>query len=686
MTKLTDDEIVARLTYAIDHSSGAVASKLAKEREKVTRYYDGELPHKSHDGDSSYVSLDVMEGVEQMKAQILEVFSANYQPVQFSTTPGEDAGAAQGRTDWCSDVLFNQNRGFQMMQDVIHDGLTNRAAVVKVWWETMTKTEHFDLADTSLEEVSAYLAQNPTTGIKDYEIHEDGQSIKRVRFTVKRDVSRIHIKALPPEEFGISAMAPSIELAEVVWHKQRKTISELLKLGYPKNVVMNLRDDEKLWEDADPDQLSRFKHVDDAIGDRDVETMSKARRRCMVYEAYTELEEDDGEGLSTLYKITMVGDTILDKEPVERKPFVSFVPLPITHAFWGNNYAKQLIATQNARTYLTRSIINHALITNNPRLQVVRGAVLNPRELMENRIGGIVNVTRPDGIAPIPQQGLNPFVFQTISMLDSDKEAITGISSLSQGLNKDAVSKQNSGDMVEQLISVSQIRQKIVARNFAENFLRDLFTMLYRLTVENESQQKVMKVAGSWKPIDFTSWPETTEVDVSFALGYGEKDKEMKKWIGLHKMMSTDPELKPFYPKEKAYAVLQKMFVTSGIKDMDSYALNPSQVQPPPPDPMVQADIAMKQADAAVKNANAKATMAGLQIKQQEAQTKDSLMSTKAQDAHAKIQLSMAKDTDAHGLERDKFNHLVAMDAAELKLSVAALAQQKLTASAKPIG
>ena len=66
------------------------------------------------------------------------------------------------------------------------------------------------------------------------------------------------------------------------------------------------------------------------------------------------------------------------------------------------------------------------MITNNPRYMVVKGALTSPRELIDNRVGGIVNVSRPDGIAPMPQAPLNPFVFQTIQMLDEDKEDNTG--------------------------------------------------------------------------------------------------------------------------------------------------------------------------------------------------------------------------------------------------------------------
>ena len=138
------------------------------------------------------------------------------------------------------------------------------------------------------------------------------------------------------------------------------------------------------------------------------------------------------------------------------------------------------------------------MITNNPRYTVVKGGLTNPRELLDNRVGGIVNVSRPDAINPMPQAPLNPFIFQTIKMLDEDKEDTTGVSRLSQGLNKDAISKQNSAAMVEQLATMSMQRQKIIARNLANQFVKPLFQEIYTLVVENEEEDKVIEVAGNF--------------------------------------------------------------------------------------------------------------------------------------------------------------------------------------------
>src|SRR6202035_1348623 len=130
-----------------------------------------------------------------------------------------------------------------------------------------------------------------------------------------------------------------------------------------------------------------------------------------------------GTGVTQLYRVVIAGDVILEKEEATHRPFMAFVPLPKAHSFWGRSYDRLNFQVQNARTALVRSIIDHAMITTNPRHMVAYGGMKNPRELTENRIGGIVNVKSvADSIAPLPVAPLNPFIFQTVQMLDDDKE------------------------------------------------------------------------------------------------------------------------------------------------------------------------------------------------------------------------------------------------------------------------
>jgi len=676
--KLSDDKIVALITYGVGQAVGFSESKLSKERARVQLYYDGVLPAKTSNSDSSYNSMDVFEGVENMSAQLIDTFSANKRPVKFDPAQGEPDAAAKVRTDYVTDVLFNQNGGYKLFEETIKAALKDRNSVVKVWWEPMVKTEYIHLADTTLEELQAYITthaeEDPT--VTDVDMHLDGVTIKLATLRLKKNTSQVRIELLAGEDFGISPMAVDIASAPLVFHRKAQTMAELLKAGYPKSKLENLQSDDRLYMAMEPEKLARFRDVDDLIGTNIQDDGQEGNRTMMVYESYLllDLEED---GITQLFKVLTVGNVLLEKEPVERKPFLDFCPLTRPKSFWGTNYAGLLIQTQNARSYLMRGILRHTMVTNNPRMMVVRGALTNPKELTENRFGGLVNVSRPDGLIPLPQASLNPFVFQTMQMLKADKEDKTGISALSQGLDKDAVSKQNSGDMIHELISVSQLRQKVVARNFAENFLRELYTTIYRLVLENEDRKKIIRVAGGWVPVDLDQWPEATGISVSFSLGYGEQEKDAAMWANVHKSLESMPGLAGQYTPAQQYNVAHAGLTSLGITNIDAYLAPPDKKVQTPPNPMQQAEVAMKQADAAVKNATAQATVQKLQL---EAQKHDA----QHQVEMLKLQLEMKKMGGELQIKQDMLAHKIVVDAAEIEMQRQTLAQDKLTGEAMP--
>lgn len=613
--KLRDEEIAALLDHRVAACVTYSDSKLSQERERVARYYNGELPAPIHAGNSKYVSMDVYDSVETMKATLLETFSGNQRPVRFAAQGPEDVAKAKQCTEFTNFVAFRQNDGFRVFHDAIHDGLTARAGIVQVYWQSRQEPIEEEFSGLTEDEFMTLLADPE---IEDYDSVVRGvDGLFSGVLTRKVDTSQVVLEVVPPEEFVITARAKSIKDADVVGRKTRIAQSDLIKQGYPKKVIEDLAGNDDLWLQVEPEVSARFDATEGSgIIGLDNHAATPDRRKIDVYELYAHLDVD-GEGVSRLWKVTYAGRKVLDKQRVDRVPFVCFVPLPVPHSFYGNNFAARVIPTQNARTVLVRGILDHTVITNNPRYQVVRGGLLNPKELMENRVGGIVNVTRPDAVSPLPQTGLNPFVFQTVQLLDEDKEESTGISKLSSGLNKDAISKQNSADMVGQLVSLSQQRQKIVARQFAEGFLKPLWLEIYQLVLENEKTEKVIEVAGEYIPIDPSTWAARTDVEVEFALGYGEKEREAQKYVQVDMMLSQDPTLAEIYPLEKRYNTITRALEASGIKDIATFLVNPAELQPKGPDPMQQLQIQMAMKELEIKERQVAVQEAKVQIEAQ---------------------------------------------------------------------
>ena len=654
--KMEDDDILKAVEINIKSSIGYYDSQLSKERKKVTEYYNGTLPRPSHDGNSKYISLDVYDSTEALKAALLETFSAGNKIIKFAPQNAEDVKMAEVCSEYTDYVMFRQNDLFNTMSTVIHDGLTARVGVAKVYWDVREDTEPQEFENLTQDELDMILAED---GIEVGETTTDKLGLVSGTLFKSRDVSQVAIEAIAPEEFIIESQAKDLESSNFSAHRTRKTLTDLRLMGYPEEKLKDIGNSEDIELETDPEILARFETIGADRG-FSASGYQDQIRNIMCYECYIMLDVE-GSGEARLHKVTKAGNVILDIEEVERRPFIAFAPLPIPHSFYGSNFAEKIIATQNARTILTRSILDHATITNNPRYMVVKGGVSNPREIIDNRVGGLINVTRPDAIAPMPQASLNPFIFQTLQLLDEDKEQFTGTSKLSQGLNKDAVSKQNSAAMVEQLATMSQQRQKIIARNFANQFIKPLFHEVYRLCVENEDYNKVVELAGDFVEINPSQWEDKRDVTIELKLGYQEQERESQKYLQLHALFSQDPNLNPMYQMPNRYALMKQTLEHQGIKNVEEYLTPPDKLPEPQPDPAQQMQMQMAQKQIELQERQAQLAEMKAQMDGQFQQMKLELEKMKAESSHA-IQ------SDKQTLNEEQLEHKRDIDKAELEV------------------
>jgi hypothetical protein len=668
--KLDDEGIVTILDSNIRRSVGYYDSQISRERKKAVDYYNATLPKKAHDGNSSYVSMDVYDAVESMKAQLLETFAAGNKTVRFSPQNADDVTMAEVCTEYTDYVANRQNDMYSTMQTAIHDGLIARAGIVKVYWKEQTESHLEYVEDLTEDELDAVLAQE-NTEIEDL---EESLGFYTGDIRVTRDTSQVVVESVAPEEFLIEPQAKSLDDVLFCAHRTSMTISELRAMGYDDEIISKIGEHEDVDMETDPEVLSRHEEVGSDRGFNATGYQDQVRS-VTVHECYT-MMDIEATGEAELYRMVKAGNVLLEKEKVARKPFVAFIPLPIPHAFWGNNFASKVVPIQNARTVLTRSILDHAMITNNPRYVVTKGGVTNPRELIDGRVGGIVNVTRPDAIMPMQQAPLNPFIFNTIKMLDEDKEDTTGVSRLSQGTNKDAVSKQNSAAMVEQLASMSQQRQKIIARNFANGFLKPLYQLIYQLCVDNESDEKIVELAGEYVQISPSQWADKRDVTVELALGYGEQEKVSQKYMAMHQAFVNDPALSKMYTPDGQYRLISHVMEQTGIKNVSDYLTSPEQLPPEQPDPAAEMQMQMAQKQLELQE---RQTALAEQKQQMDAQ----MAQMKLQLDQMKAQQNFAIQSDNVDLKESQLDHKRLVDTSELEIMKGA---EDLRAIASPSG
>jgi hypothetical protein len=598
--RLPDTDILAKVKQKASEAVGWFDSRLSKERMRVMEYYNATLPRRMHAGSSSYVSTDVYDSVEMMKAQLLEVFGGGNEIAQFD--PNQDMGVELCReaTEACRYVIFQENNGFKLFNDVIHDGLMARVGVAKVYWEEKFTYVDEEFHGLSYQDAQALAAQEDVDEFE-AELDEDSQLFDGYLIR-KTDVSQVRVEAVAPEEFLIEPRAISLRLAGYKGHRTLKTKAELkaMKLDPKKVDAMNFGDERST--DFTPEVLARNEPVETASSL--ASAIQPDLEHVMLYESYVMMKLEPKKGVR-LYKVIHADDVLFECDEVDRAPFLVYVPLPVPHLFYGNNYAARVIPYQNAKTVLARSVLDHASITTNPRWAVVKGGLINPREMIDNRLGGIVNVSRPDSVAALQTPNLNPFVFQLMEKLGEDKEQSTGISSLSQGLNKDAISTQNSAGLIDNMVQLSGQRQKIAARNFAYGFFTDIMVEVMRLLCLNEKKQKMIQVCGQWKQVDPQYWTERTSCTISMHLGYGEKEQHMQKLEQLGERLASDPTMANQFDGECRYNLAHDWAKVAGITNFSAYLKPANSVPPIQPDPLKAGELKVKQtmADAAMLTA-----------------------------------------------------------------------------------
>ena len=148
-------------------------------------------------------------------------------------------------------------------------------------------------------------------------------------------------------------------------------------------------------------------------------------------------------------------------------------------------------------------------------------------------------------------------------------------------------------------------------------------------------------------------------------------------WAAVHKSLESMPGLAGQYTPAQQYNVAVNGLKSLGITNTQAVLLPPAQAKQPPPNPMQQAEIAMKDADAAVKQASAQQIPAQLALEKQKLESQERIEMARLQLETMKVQAEIQN-------KKDTLAHKVVVDAAEVKLQDDANQNDKLTAEAMP--
>ncbi|HEX2113492.1 MAG TPA: hypothetical protein VHM01_03725, partial [Alphaproteobacteria bacterium] len=588
----------------------SAASDLASQRAQAMDYYLGDMAEDmpAAPGRSRAVSTDVADTVDGIMPSLIDIFMASDEVARFNPVGPEDEEAAKQETDYVNHVFYQENRGFVVLHSMIKDALIQKNGIVKFWWEEGEKEERetyqnlpddaFALlvADDGIELIEHTVRPDPS-----YAVPEAAEAAPQLHDAVvirRKPYGCVRVVAVPPEEFLISKRARSIEEARYCAHKVKRSVSELIAAGYPRDVVENL----PAGTSSATDEAQARATVDDNDEEDGFDT-NRAMRLVEVTEHYIRVDWD-GDGIAELRKVTTAGSgaEILDNEPIDMMPFAGITPILMSHRFWGRSVADLVMDIQRIKTALIRALLDNAYFANNQRMEVSESHANDHTldDLLTNRPGGIVRTKMPGGLLPIPTNPIGGHIFPVLEYMDTTREVRTGVTRLAVGPDPNTLNPYSTTATGANLLAnAAQQRIRLIARTFAETGIKDLFVGIHALILKHGKAARIVRLRDQWVTVDPRAWKTRKDMTVLVGLGTGTRDQVQNYLTTILQMQIRALEMQggaagPLVTLSNIYNTLRKLTENAGFTSADPFFTAPGaampQAGPPQPDPqMVEA-------------------------------------------------------------------------------------------------
>jgi hypothetical protein len=265
---------------------------------------------------------------------------------------------------------------------------------------------------------------------------------------------------------------------------------------------------------------------------------------------------------------------LLSKKKVSEFPYLYWSPYQLSHKLIGYCPADVTYDLQRAMTMTLRGMQDNIWMTNTTRTIGNLSLVRNPRDLLDNPIGGHIDAPT-DSVVPFQTPQLNQSTFGLLENLQQAKESRTGVTRLAGGLNTDAISNQNADDMIERLMGASNERVLEMARSFAEQVFKPLLMDIYTIARDN-GVIGYGAVDGAYTAIDPSQFEYRDDMIVSTALTPEEGLAEAQALLTLHGIIGQEEELASQYTAKEKTALFYSAMELMGITTPKVYLAAPN--------------------------------------------------------------------------------------------------------------
>lgn len=514
----SNEKLLTAIRNYEDNVSDHMDSDASQTRADLIDYYLGEPYGNERQGYSSIVTREVYQTVENIKADVAELFIADDETVRFEPQGPEDIDAAQQATDYVRYVFYRQNDGFSVILDSLMDGLLQRQGVIKRWRCSEDEITTHDFEDIS-EAAFAVLSADPEVEITEFEELYD-ELTEMVTYRGKllrtRAKSQTKVEVVPPEEFAIERGAISVSDAKYVRQRSLKTRSELIAMGFDSAKVDKATTSTDYNASDAPEKIARNFDGDNYNDGDDITKMYD------LHEVYIRFDKDDDD-YDELIKVCRIGNVVLATEEVDEIPFEVWTPIRMPHRLTGLCPADAAAPIQKVKSQLWRNQLDNQYNLNNGRPVIVEGQV-DLDSVMSSKPGAPYLVKHPNAISFPNQPSFGAHTYNMMGMADQMLEQDVG--STDQAISPDVLNGNTAAGAVSQVLSKRQARVRLIAREFGE-FLRKVFMGIYELEISHSDDKSIFRLDNRFVEVDPRSWNARKDVTVLVGLGNGSKTEQL---------------------------------------------------------------------------------------------------------------------------------------------------------------
>ena len=375
------------------------------------------------------------------------------------------------------------------------------------------------LADDTVDIIEQQ-AEIITEAILDDEGGEIMPAVQSFDVKIKRRVTkgRVLLDHVPPEELLIDGRAKTLDEARFVAHRTEMPISDLVAMGFDKDVVESYGGYRDIT--LDQEKQKRFQNLNSYRDDPADPTQERVLFRSLS-SALIRMRMASAKCAASARSATTMS---LENQITDVIPFAMLSPILMPHRVIGQSISEKMFDLQLTKRGAAPGARQPVFDQQQPRAGC-RGRD-QPVGPWTSRPGGIVRVRQQGAVTPLNVQPVGREGLAMLNYMDRVKEQRTGLSGASLGLDADAL-QSSTASAVAATVQAAAANVELIARVFAETGVTDLFKLILRMVTTYQDQPKTIRIRNKFVEVDPRGWNAEMDVVVNVGLGTGQTAEKM---------------------------------------------------------------------------------------------------------------------------------------------------------------